>query len=790
MLQNHIKIAWRNLLFHRSTSVINLAGLTVGMTAAFLIFIWVKNEHSYDSYHPDAKNIYRFTTGNEKDPARGEERTPYLIAEDFKNKIPGIEIMTRLYPLAIAAPVVDVGNALFKEKDAAYVDNNWFRMFSFKFIRGNAESFSNAPNSIVLSESDAIKYFGHDNPVGRVLKVNGNNCIIQGVISDHASNSSFRYKMFLSEALRPVNPRLRQFMRIADGYQTYVRLSSGVLPAKAGQQATIIYSHLLKEPNTVTLIPLTAIHFEHLGQSFLRHGDRDLTNIMFILGIVLLAIACINYVNLTTAKASVRVKEVSVKKIVGAGKLHLFAQFIIESAMISCIALAITLLLVQLFLPTFNRFTDNNFSLSLADPSLWTVLLGTSIFSLLMSSIYPALLLSSLEPLSLIAKSRDQNWGVTALRKSLVILQFSVSITLITATVIIYKQMQFINSQYSTYDKSTVFSFLFNTNLQGPAKKSQLDAVKQSLLSFNSIENVSSMGGDAILNIPNSWSGFDWAGRNKTLEANINFMPIGSTINDITKLNLQSGRWFDSKRAEDEKNFILNETAVKELGIQQPVIGHRFSLDQDTGTVIGVVKDFHYLDIRSKIGALVIGNNPMYTNALLVKTTPGKQSDALIAAEKVFKQFSPDQPFDYHFASDEFNEVYRTDQKSATLIWVFSGLAIFISCLGLFGLAAFSAERRKKEIGIRKVLGASVKGLVQLLSSDFIKLVCIAMIIAFPVTLWGMQKWLQNFAYRIEIQWWMFALAGGLAIVIAFITVSSQAIKTALANPVKSLRNE
>ena len=785
MIKNYLKIAWRNIMFHKISSLINLAGLTIGMTAAFLIFMWVKNEYNYDAYHPDSENIYRLTRVEINDITNADERTPYLLGEEIKTRIPEVRILARLYPLIVFPPTVEAKQNLFKEKTAAYVDENWFRIFQFNFIRGSAEDFISNPNSVVISISHAKKYFGDENPLGKTLKINSTDCTVQGVIDEHPSNSSFRYDLYISDAVRPVNVRMRKNMTYADSYQTFVKISTASSHSTALNKINAIPHDQWK----VGLIPVKDIHFETLRNSFLKHGDKKLTNILFLLGVLLLVIACINYVNLTTSKASVRLKEVSVKKIVGAGRKQLFLQFVIESALISTIALFVTLLFVSISLPVFNEFTDNHFTLSLGDASLWQLLAGTSLCTLLLVSIYPAILLSSFKPAAILRGAGSLGSGDGRLRKFLVVMQFAVSIALVISTFVIYKQMQFISSQHSNYT-SQLFSFMFKSSLDGDARMSQMETIKQQLLGNSSIQNVAITSGSEIINLSNLYGPFDWDGRKPDIKNEINFIFTGSNFNELANLRLKQGRWFDAGRKEDQKNFILNETAVKELGIRQPVIGQRFSLEQDTGVVIGVVKDFHYLGLHDRIGSMVFGNNPFFANSFLVKSRPGKQADALVATEKVWKHFNPDQPFDYKFAIDEFEMIYRADLKAASLILVFSIIAIFISCLGLYALASLSAERRKKEIGIRKVLGASVSGIVHILTTDFAKLVLVAMLIAFPIGWWTMNKWLQGFAYHIDVQWWMFVLSGILALTIALVTISFQAIKVALMNPVKSLKTE
>ena len=787
MFTTHLKTAWRNTLYHRTSSLINLAGLTIGMTSAFLIFMWVQNEYSYDMYHPDAENIFRLTK-TEKDGM--DERIPYKLSEEFKQQVPEIKMLARIFPLSVFQPNISVDKKLFKEKKAAYVDENWFKLFEFDFVEGSSWNFNKIHNSVVISEANAKRYFGNESAAGKTVNINGTECIVQGVIKDFRSNSSFRYDLFISDAVRVVNQRQRDFLSPADSYQTYIKILPESSPTTVLNKINLIPNEDWKASYSIDLITLKDLHFENLRHSFLEHGDKKITNILFLLGVLLLAIACVNYVNLTTAKASVRIKEVSIKKIIGAGKQQLFFQFIAESAMISGLALIATVVLVWASLPLFNRFTDNNFVISITDPALWKLLILTSLGTLVLVSIYPAIVLSSFKPLSGLKNSNTQTSADGMLRKTLVVAQFAISIALVVGTIVIYKQMQFINEKYENLDKSQLFSFMFYSSLEGEGKKLQMESVRQQLLSHSSIENVSIMSGKNAINMANSWAGFDWDGRDKNIENAIDYILVGSNYNELTNLNLIAGRWFKHGSKNDEKNFILNETAVKELGIRTPVIGQRLSLDADTGKIIGVVEDFHYTKVHARIGALVLGNDLSNANSFFVKTVPGKQEEALAFTTGVLKKYTPGDPFDYQFASDEFNVLYNKDQKSASLIWSFSVLAIFISCLGLYGLATFSAERRNKEIGIRKVLGASVPGIVTMLSGDFLKLVVIALFVAFPISWWAMNKWLLNFAYRIEIQWWMFIMAAGIGIVIAFVTISFQAVKAALANPVKSLRSE
>ncbi|SEL26493.1 ABC transporter permease [Parapedobacter koreensis] len=797
MIKNHLKTAWRTILRQRTNSVIHLSGLAVGMTAAFFIFLWVKNEYSFDRYHPDADRIYRLTS-HAKRAGTTSASTPYTWGEGILGQLSDVQAFTRMRPITGVLPSIGNADQLLKEKAAAYVDAHWFAVFHYDFLAGRPQPFRNHPHSLILTASAAIKYMGKiEGAVGKTLLVDGTAYTVQGIITDPPTNSSFHYSVYLPVAARHTDPlwRTRDFQDDFNTYSTYIKLAPGASPDGVVQRVVATAPEHWRESDTLSLRALSDLHFENdLDFTDLRHGNRPMTGVLLLLGVLLLVVACINYVNLTTAKATVRVKEISIKKIVGAERRHLFAQFVMETVLLATIALLIALLLTWAFLPFFNQLTSLSFVLSLADPSLWTLYGGTLLATLVMASIYPALLLSAFRP---IAALRGHSFGPvkdSLLRKALVVVQFSISVALIAGTLVIYQQMRFIDRQYDQYDKSQVFSFLFrpSRDLSMEAKRAYFENVRQELLSHSSIADAAVNSGVDVVDMRNEWSGFDWDGRDENKVYPLTFFPIGSTLDGFYQLEVTAGRWFLPDSREDEHNYVLNETAVHQLGIREPVIGQRLSLGSDTvvGRIIGVVADFHYLSVREKIGAVIFGNNPWYANSFSVKSVPGRQAEALTAAAQVFNTHLPDEPFDYQFVSEEFEQVYREDYQAATLIAGFSVLALLVSCLGLYGLAAFSAERRHKEIGIRKVLGATVSGIAGLLSKDFVKSVLVAIAIASPIAYWAMEQWLADFAYRITLSWWVFAVAGLAAIIVALLTVSGQAIRAALANPVDSLRDE
>ena len=505
---------------------------------------------------------------------------------------------------------------------------------------------------------------------------------------------------------------------------------------------------------------------------------------------LLLLIACINYVNLTTAKESLRAKEVSIRKIVGANRAHLFNQFLAEALLVSCIALMATLALIHFCLPAFNSITNKNFQLPFTSPNFWKVVGLTLLAAFVLNSIYPAIVLSSFKPLNVFRGFTFLKLKDSFLRKGLVTLQFTISVILIAGTIVIYKQMQFIQQTNPGYNKSQVLITHVPPNIDFNKKNEIVNEIKQDLLTQSSIQNVS-LANQSIVNIGSYSTGSaDWIGRDTAFNPKIAQLSTDANFVNTMQLQMKEGRWFEQGNEADKNNVVLNEEAIKELKIPQPYIGQRFVWKGKTGQIIGIVKDFKFHSLHDKTGPLVAFQNPAWYNTFMIRISPNGASRSIAALNKTWEKFLPGSPHEYNFLDDAFNELYKADQQSSTLILAFAIIAVAISCLGLFGLATFTAENRSKEIGIRKVLGASVSSITQLLTKDFLKLVIVAIIIASPIAWFAMNKWLQDFAYRINISWWMFAAAGLFAVVIALITISFQAVRAAIANPVKSLRTE
>jgi putative ABC transport system permease protein len=795
MLNNYIRIAFRNLGKGKITNAINIIGLSLSMTAALLIALWVQNEFSFDSYHTHASRIMRATTHFSETSAT--EQSTLLLGDLAKEQIPGIERVTRLY-MGYPATTLQINGQIFKEKNCMYADTSWFSVFDYEFIKGNPAAFNSQPYNLVLTEPMAKKYFGNTDPVGKFIRIDTINYEVQGVVKENPANSSFQINMFIPLAARLANPKTLEHDRRWENFifLTFLQLRPGADTAKVAAQLTrILQTNREGDKSVVSLVPLTAIHFEEgVTSRFVEHTNKSIVYIFEVLAGLLLLIACINYVNLTTARAGTRVKEVSIKKIVGADKFHLFMQFMIETTVVSLIALSITCIFIYGSLPLFNRFTEKHFVLQATSPVLWKIIGGTLLTAILLNGIYPALLLSSFKPVNIFRGVNVFRIKDASLRKGLVVMQFAISFVLIVGAVTIYKQLQFIQRKDVGYNRDQVIAIElpYTAFKKYPREKlaSVQAAIKNELKRQPGITAVSNTS-ESVVKLENGHSGsLDWDGRDADFRPAITEFLIDDDLPSLLQLKLTDGRWFQPGNIADQKNYILNETAIREFNIRKPVIGQRFTIHSDTGRIIGIAKDFHFQSMHEKIGPLLIYNASEYRSTYLIKTNAAQVPKALAAAGAVMKQFLPDSPFDYTFLDEQFSLLYKSEQKVSWLMVIFAGIAILVSCLGLLGLAIFTAEQRTKEIGIRKVLGATLNHLILLLSKDFVWLVIVGLLIATPAAWWAMNWWLQDFAYRTPFNAWIFVLAGLFALFIAVFTVSFQAIKTAMANPVTALRNE
>jgi ABC-type antimicrobial peptide transport system permease subunit len=801
MFKYCIKIASRNLQKQLANSLINLAGLSIGMAAAILIFLWVENELTFDNYHIDSNQIFlvKDYISTSKNKTSIWEYSPYLLGEEAKEELPEVNNVCRLRPV-YDPTYFNINGQFSKESSCAYIDSEWLNVFKYEFIYGNKAAFNNNPFSLLLTTSKAKKYFGNENPIGKTIRIDSIDYMVQGVIKDNPSNSSFQYDVLIPITATFANSKMKENMLFWGNFYfiTFLKLAPTINPQSIeAKLKDLIARHRDQDNIKFGLTPLKELRFENdIDDSTLPHGNKKTVYVFAILGLVLLVIACINYVNLTTARAALRVKEISIKKIIGADKKQLFAQFITESTLICVLSLFVCLSIVKIMLPFFNQFTETNFSLPFFSSGIWMIILSTLFITVVLNSLYPAFLLSSINPLSIFRGKNVLQLKDSSLRFGLVITQFTVSLVLVTATIVIYRQLLFINQQNASYNRSQMLSFSIPYRLlrkyEDDQKERLTGLLKKELLNQSCIEDVSLINMESIVNMQGSSSGDnnDWNGREKEFQPTIAFFYVDTSFKKIINLQMQEGRWYQSGSIADQHNTILNETAVKELNIHKPVLGQRFVSQGDTGIIIGVVKDFHYKSMHEKIGPVVIKTLYNYNDTYIAKIVQGKTKEAKKIVEKVWNQFFPQEPFSCKFLDDEFEKLYRKDRKTSELVWFFSSIAIFISCLGLFGLTAFIAEKRNKEISIRKILGAGIFNIISLLSKEFIYMILFSVVVAFPIAYWAMSKWLENFVYRINISWWIFLLAFLFVFLIALLTVSYQALKAAITNPIKSLRIE
>jgi predicted permease len=793
MLKNVLHTAKRTLRRDTTISLLNIAGLATGMAAAILIFLWVNNEMTYDGYNPGANRIYRITSNLGK--ANWIWATsPLALASASRTGIPDIRAIASIKP----DPSVNlrVRNNLFAEERSAYIDTAWFSLFHYDFLEGSPATLFQHPFNLALTRSKAKKYFGATDPIGQTILQNSNIYRVAAVVEDIPANSSFQFDILMPLEGYFADPQHQYETRwSAYHFLTFVRLRPDASPTKVAAEMTAIFHK--NAPGDDTHAYLTALKDMHFETNLaytggIDHIDRRIVYVFSILGICLITIACVNYVNLTTAKASIRAREVSIRKIIGAGKKQLFTQFLAESLVVSSIALLIAAALVQLAIPFFSDLTDRHFTAPFSTPAVWEIMGITLVAATLLNGIYPALLLSRFRPLNVLKGVLLPNFKDAWLRKGLVVLQFTFAIVLIVGVVIIRKQLSYIQHSNPGYDRSQVFYFqlpytVLKSNGQSHAL---LNSVKQRLLSQTSVLDAA-IASESPIQIQSAFSGTaDWDGRDTSGVLTIYYLSADADFFKVLRLQMEQGRWFDPRLSTDRKNFILNETAVKDFNLHLPALGQRFSFNGDTGRIVGIIKDFHFASLHDRIMPLVIYNHEDWRASFFVRTQPGKTTEALAAASAIWQQVVPDKAFDFTFLDDQFNSLYKTDQKLSTLILAFCLIAILISCLGLFGLAAFTAQQRTKEIGIRKVLGATVTSIVTLLSVDFIRLVVIAILIASPIAWWAMDKWLQDFAYHIPVTGWIFLTAGSIALFIAVFTISTQAIRAAMANPAANLRTD
>jgi putative ABC transport system permease protein len=802
MLKNYLKTAWRNIWRSRLYSGITVLGLMLGLAVGILILLWVGDETSFDGFHPNGAAIYRVN-----DPAgTGAMRqvwstTAAAVAPAALKEVSGVVNAVRIYGNWDYA-VYSWKNKLFDDPSAIYADASLFQVFGFKLLQGNPRRPWPDDQSVIITQSTAKKYFGTENPMGKVIQGDHkDNFQVSGVIADFPDNSSIRADMLFpmssmehaydratSEYAKTVAPGTFYWHSMATdwgdlGFTTFLQVQPGADLRRIGRQLVVLeargapLAHFSLDENAFELQPLSTIH---LREPDGKAPALQTVQIFLAVAIFILLIASINYVNLSTARAMLRAREVGVRKIVGAARGQLFAQFIVESLLFYSISLLLALGLIVLVIPYYNAFTGKHFVFQLTDMRICKVVAYTSLGTLVASAVYPALLLSSFRPLQVLKGKLTVGLGDALFRKVLVTTQFVFSIGLMISTLVIARQLRYIRDRDPGYDRSQVFL------AGGGWLREHAAAVRAELSHEPAIRGVSMSSANVIDN-GNTTGDTDWDGKAPNSMFVIRQMSVDEQFIPLMKMKLAEGSNFTGI-ATDSMHYILNETAVRRMGLKDPV-GKRFKLHDVDGTIIGVVRDFNYASPREQIEPAILSYRAA-DPILYIKTSGRDAAKAIAAVRKLSETYHPGFPFDYAFLDQRFSAMYRADRQTGTLFQLFAGIAIFISCLGLFALAFYMARMRTREIGIRKVLGASVASIITLLSRDFLRLVAIAIVVASPLAWLYMHSWLQRFAYRIAIGWWVFLIAGGAAVALALLTIGWQSVRAAIANPVDSLRNE
>jgi putative ABC transport system permease protein len=774
MFKNYLRVAYRNTIRHKGYAFINLAGLVIGLACSILIVFWVQDELGYDRFHKNCDNLYRVVSNLWVQPAP--------LAPTLKEEYPEIQNAVRILK---RRTLVNVEEKTFYEDDFCIADNSLFEMFTLPFRSGNPETALIEPFTLVMTDEAAEKYFGCQDPVGKVVKIDSKyDMKVTAVIENLPHNSTLQFAMIASfPTLKGLGVRLEHWGNHM--YSTYILLSEAASVEEVSQKI----SDVVQKKNPSLSIP-KGLSLQALGRIHLyEEGYIKNVTIFSSVAVFILLLAFINFINLTTARSENRSLEVGVRKVIGANRSQLIKQFLGESVFFSGTAFLLALILVWLLLPSFNNLSAKSLNMNLTDTfPLLLGLLGITLLASIAAGSYPALYLSSFHPANVIRKIRSTGWARNSrLREFLVVFQFSISIFLLISTIVVYDQLNFVQNKDVGFEKEHVIYLGMNRDIL-PKR----DSFQEQLRGNPNILSVT-MASSVPSNVTNIASGIDWEGNNGRKNASWRFAAADYDYIETLKLEMVAGRSFSREFPSDvRRGFIVNEEAVKEMELEEPV-GKWFSLWGRKGTIIGVMKNFHFRSLHTPITPLLLWmgrNSPSFYNYTLIRIAPENIPETLKTIRNTWKSFSPHFPFEYGFLDETFGRLYETEAQMGKIFSYFSFLAVFISCLGLFGLAAYTAERRTKEIGIRKVFGATTSSIVWMMSSAYSRWVLLANLIAWPTAYFFANKWLQGFAYRTPITLLTFILAAILSLIVALLTVSYQSVKAATANPIESLRYE
>ncbi len=792
MFKNYLKVAFRALRQNKSFSGLNILGLSLGISCSVLIFLWVQDERGVDGFHAHKSGLFvLYERQVSPSTVDADYENPALLGDELKKTIPEVG----------AAVTIDGdddftfrGNDKTIKAKGGYAGADFFRMFSFPLLGGNAASALSGPADIAISNTLARKLFGSataamGQTVRRDLQNQWKNFTVKAVFDDMQANSSLQFEFLINwQAFYAEHTWMQRWDN--SGPMTVVLLQPNADPARVA----VKLRHFLDKYDTK---PIPGYHVELGMQPFdemylhgnFKNGDLsggriEYVRLFTLVAIFLLLIACINYMNLTTARSLRRAREIGVRKVIGATKGSLIGQFLGEAVLLAILAMAIALIAVWLLLPAFNSITGKQILLPFTNGLFWLESAGLTLLIGCLAGSYPALYLSSFRPIAVLKSAMRTGMGAVLFRKGLVVFQFALSILLIIGTIVVTRQVTYIQTMNLGYDREALLSIPIEGDLV-----TQYAVFKQQALHVPGVQQVTCMS-EPPTDIDNGTVSVEWAGKPTNFQPSFSYAVVGYDFMPTMKAQLLSGRDFSPAFPTDTTGFIINQEAAGLMGMRDPV-GHELNMWDRKGKIIGVINNFHFGSVHDPIKPLILlFKHQIDDGHILVRTNPGQTAQALAGLEQLSRQLNPAFPFTYQFSDDAYQRLYKSETVIGTLSHYFAFLAILISCLGLLGLAIFTAEQRTKEIGIRKVLGASIASVLLLVSREFLALVGVAFLIATPLAWWGMHQWLQEFAYRTPVSWWIFPLAGAAALLIAVLTISWQTARAATANPIDSLRTE
>lgn len=788
MFKTYFKLAYRNIIKDKAYAIINLSGLAIGLASSILILLWVQNELSYDQFHKNGGQIYRIACDLSDSKTVG---APAGMPGGLKAEMPVIRNTVRMRPVW-PSMLFSKGDKKFEEKRVLYADASFMDVFSFPLVEGDRATALQKVDGVLITQEMAAKYFGKEDPIGKTMRRdNQENVVVTGVLADIPANSDLQFDIVLPmAALARTFDDLKNSVWTNFNFYDYIQLDRSFDPVNLpGLEKQINQIYHKRQPDVKVVFqlqPLTKIHLlpELLGD-MPGHGNAQYVRIFFIVAILILVVACINFMNLATARSARRAKEIGLRKVTGAVRGQLIVQFLSESVFISFLSLLLALALVSLILPVFNELANRKLSIDLSNVRLWLSLVGIAVLTGLIAGSYPALYLSGFNPVKVLKGNVKTMGGNLLFRHSLVVVQFMVSIVLLVGTVVIYRQLKFIRERNPGFEKANLVYVSLRGDLSSKHQAFQ-QALKGNLLTsdFTVISDLPTDLGAWTLDI-------QWDGKDPKSQQALPVTLVNEDFIHTFRIKVLAGRGFSTAYKTDSGNYLINEKMASTMGLTAGgAIGKPLTVWGNKGTIVGVVKDFNFKPVQQAIEPLVMPFNRGGIGYAVVRSLPGKTNETIQALAKISQELNPAYPFQFDFIDQDMSDLYKGEQQMGNIFNLFAILGIFVSCLGLYGLSAFMAEQRTKEIGVRKVLGASVPSLVYLLSSGITRLILIAIVIAIPLSWYAVNSWLSGFAYHITVGWVVFFTASAAALGIAWLTVSYESIKAAVVNPIKSLRTE